>query len=516
MLGRHNGLSHYRNRQRRIALAFLGVKKTNHFMPLRLFNSLTQQKETFNPPDPTAVGVYVCGPTVYSYVHLGNARTFTVFDVVVRYLRYRGFGVKYVRNFTDIDDRIIQTSLETGSSASEVSSKYIQAFQEDARGLKLLEPDVAPLVTQHIPDILSLIEKLIERGVAYESQGDVYFSVSHFPAYAELSRKPLDELRAGDRVTLGEQKRDPLDFALWKAAKPGEPSWSSPWGPGRPGWHIECSAMAERHLGGHLDLHGGGIDLLFPHHENEKAQSEAATGRTFCHYWMHCSFLNLEEAKMSKSLGNVVTLRHALERLDGEALRLFLLSTHYRHPLSFQDKSLTDADARLEYFYETLRKVDAKIGKAPVTDSQTTETHLTQFEAAMDDDFNVPGAWSAISALFNVLNEWTEKPPTKDKAQVLATLTSLRHSVKRIAGVLGLFEEPPEEWLLRRRTRAVKARGLDAAQIESLLAERVAARARKDFAEADRLRATLLAMGVEVMDSAAGVNWRVAPERTSE
>ena len=474
-------------------------------MPLRLFNSLTQQKETFSPANPKVVGVYVCGPTVYSYVHLGNARTFTVFDVVVRYLRYRGFGVKYVRNFTDIDDKIIQKSRECGQPPEAVAAEFIEAFQQDARGLKLLDPDVAPLVTHHMPDILQLIQRLVDKGAAYASQGDVYFAVRQYPGYAQLSRKPLDELQAGERALPGEHKRDPLDFALWKAAKPGEPFWESPWGPGRPGWHIECSAMAERHLGQTLDLHGGGIDLLFPHHENERAQSEAATGQTFSRYWMHCSFLNLEEAKMSKSLGNVVTLRHALEKLDGESLRLFLLSSHYRHPLAFTDKSLTDADARLEYFYETLRKVDAR-----KPGSAEPDEHLAQFEAAMDDDFNVPGAWSAVSSLFNALNEWTDRPP--DKAQAKAKLASLRESVRRIAGVMGLFEEAPEAWLLRRRDRAVKARGLDAPRIERLLDDRKAARGRKDFAEADRLRAELLAMGVEVMDTAAGVSWRVTPE----
>ena len=491
-------------------------------MSIRLFNSLTQTKEAFVPPDPSAVGVYVCGPTVYSFVHLGNARTFTTFDVVVRYLRYRGFHVRYVRNFTDIDDRIIKTAQETGETALQVSNRFIEAFQEDAKGLKLVPPDVAPRVTEHIPEILELIRELIERGAAYESQGDVYFEVRNYPGYAQLSRKPLDDLRATERVQPGEQKRDPLDFALWKAAKPGEPSWESPWGAGRPGWHIECSAMAKKHLGDTVDLHGGGIDLLFPHHENERAQSEAASGLLFSRYWMHCSFLNLEDAKMSKSLGNVVTLRNALARMDGEALRFFLLSSHYRHQLAFQEKSLLDADARMEYFYETLRKVDARLAGASFTPGAvhaSSGSLRQQFEAAMDDDFNCPLAWAAVSALFASLNELTDKPPVKDKAMVARTLAALREEVRRVAGVMGVFEDNPEQWLLRRRERAAKARGLDVVKVEALLAERNRARAQKDFVAADRLRAELGAMGVEVMDGAGGGSWRVTPEsqtRTEE
>jgi cysteinyl-tRNA synthetase len=481
-------------------------------MPLRVFNSFTQQKEDFTPADPKAVGVYVCGPTVYSFIHLGNARTFTTFDVVVRFLRYRGYTVKYVRNFTDIDDKIINAAREAGVPANALADGFVSAFEEDARGLKLLPPDVSPRVTEHLPEIIRLITTLISRGVAYESQGDVYFSVARFPGYSQLSRKPLDELRAGERVQPGEQKHEPLDFALWKAAKPGEPSWDSPWGKGRPGWHIECSAMAERHLGVTLDVHGGGIDLIFPHHENERAQSEAASGKTFARCWMHGSFLNLEEAKMSKSLGNVVTLRHALAQLDGEALRFFLLSAHYRHPLSFQDKSLADADARLEYFYETLRKVDARLEGAPTSDGPLLgepREFLTAFETALDDDFNVPGGWAALSGLFARLNELVDRPPVKDKAQVTRTLGALREDVRRMAGVLGVLEEAPETWLLRRRDRAVRARGLDVQRIEQLLAERAEARQKRDFSSSDSLRAELLAMGVEVMDGPRGATWRV-------
>jgi cysteinyl-tRNA synthetase len=480
--------------------------------PITVFNTLTNQKEPLRPREPGRIRMYVCGPTVYSYVHIGNARTFTAFDVVVRYLRYRGYAVDYVRNFTDVDDKIIKAAQETGEPAVALSQRFIDAFREDARALHLLEPDVSPKVSDHIPEIIGVIRALVERGVAYEAAGDVYFQVSRYPAYAKLSRRNLDDLRAGDRAQPGEQKREPLDFALWKAAKPGEPAWDSPWGPGRPGWHIECSAMSAKYLGEDFDLHGGGLDLIFPHHENEIAQSEAATGHTFCRYWMHCGFLDLEGAKMSKSLGNVVRLRDALGRVDAEALRLFFLSTHYRNPLSFTDKSLGDAEARLEYLYETVRRVDERVGgkafpEGPVHGDPAG--HLRAFEASMDEDFNVPGALASVSSLFAALNEWLDKPPVKDKALAGRTLLALRADVRKLASVLGVLQDEPGPWLLRRRDRLVAQRGLDPGRIEALIAERNAARGRKDFAEADRVRGALQAMGVELMDTPAGTQWKV-------
>ena len=480
---------------------------------LKLFNTMSMQKEPLVTLEPGAVGIYVCGPTVYSYIHIGNARTFTAFDVVVRYLRYRGLRVNYVRNFTDVDDRIIKTAIETGEEAVAVAARYVQAFVEDGRRLKLLDPDVAPKVSDHLPEIIRIISTLVDKGVAYESQGDVYFSVSRYPAYAKLSKRNVDDLRAGARVDPGEQKREPLDFALWKAAKPGEVSWESPWGRGRPGWHIECSAMSEKYLSESFDIHGGGLDLIFPHHENEIAQSEAASGKPFARYWMHCGFLDLEGAKMSKSLGNVVNLRDALERVDPEALRLFFISTHYRSPLSFNDKSLADAEARMEYFYETLRKVDERVtgkdfGQGPLH-GEPGRFRL-EFEAAMDDDFNTAGAIGSLSGLFNLMNELCDKPPVKDKALVGRTLQALRADVSRISGALGLFEDAPADWLLRRRERAVRERGIDVGEVERLIAARVQARAGKDFTEADRVRAALKALGVEIMDTPAGTTWKVA------
>ena len=478
-----------------------------------MFNTLTRRKEELVPLRPGELGIYVCGPTVYDYVHIGNARTFTAFDVIVRYLRYRGFRVTYVRNFTDIDDKIIEAARASGEDAIALAARFVEEFRKDAGALRMLEPDFSPKVSDHLPEIIALIRTLIERGFAYESQGDVYFSVAADPQYAKLSRRNLDELQAGQRVQPGEQKRDPLDFALWKAAKPGEPAWESPWGPGRPGWHVECSAMAAKYLGPTLDLHGGGMDLIFPHHENELAQSESAFEKPFARYWLHSGFLDLAGAKMSKSLGNVVLVRQALAQVDAEALRFFFLSTHYRHALDFSDKALADAEARIEYFYETLQKVDEKIagrdfGSGPMHGRPTA--FLAEFEAAMDDDFNCPGAIAVLAGLFAAMNALVDKPPTPDKTVIGRTLAALREVVSKISSVIGLLERSPAQWLVERRDRAVRLKGIDLAKVEALIEERSRARARKDFAEADRLRGELKALGVEVIDKPLQTTWKVA------
>ncbi|WP_223634783.1 cysteine--tRNA ligase [Corallococcus sp. EGB] len=480
---------------------------------IRLYNTMSMQKEPLEPLVPGEVKVYVCGPTVYSYIHIGNARTFTSFDVVVRYLRYRGFKVTYVRNYTDVDDKIIKAAHETGEEPVALASRFVEIFREDVRALHLREPDVSPRVSETIPEIVALIQTLVDKGYAYEAKGDVYFAVDKDDDYAKLSKRNLEDLCQGERVQPGDLKRQPLDFALWKAAKPGEPSWDSPWGKGRPGWHIECSAMSEKFLGRTFDIHGGALDLIFPHHENEIAQSESATGQTMAKYWMHCGFLDLEGAKMSKSLGNVVRLRDALAKVDPEALRFFFLSTHYRHPINFTDKALQDAEGRMEYFYETLRKVDERVagkdfGKGPLHGDPAR--FLAEFESAMDDDFNTADALGALSGLFGLMNELTDKPPVKDKPLVGRTLQALREQVREASRVLGLFEDAPGEWLLRRRDRAVRERGIDVAEVERLLAERTAARAAKDFAKADQVRGALKALGVDIMDTPAGTSWKVA------
>jgi cysteinyl-tRNA synthetase len=481
--------------------------------PIRVFNTLTSRKEELVPLKPGELGIYVCGPTVYSYVHIGNARTFTSLDVIVRYLRYRGFRVTYVRNFTDVDDKIIEAARQSGQDAVSFAARFVEEFEKDAHAIGMIEPDFSPKVSDHLPEIIALINTLIERGFAYPSKGDVYFSVAADPEYAKLSRRNLDELKSGERVQPGDQKRDPLDFALWKAAKPGEPAWDSPWGSGRPGWHIECSAMAAKYLGETFDMHGGGMDLIFPHHENEIAQSESVFRKPLSRYWLHCGFLGLGGAKMSKSLGNVVNLRSALAQVDSEALRLFFLSTHYRHALDFSEKALADAEMRMEYFYETLQKVDETIargefGEGPVHGDPGA--FLKAFEAAMDDDFNCAGATSVLAGLFGAMNTLVDKPPIHDKAVVGRTLVELRQIVPKISSVMGLFERRPEEWLLQRRERAVRQKGIDAARVEALIEQRARARARKDFQEADRVRNELKALGVELTDKPLQTTWKVA------
>jgi cysteinyl-tRNA synthetase len=445
-------------------------------------------------------------------VHIGNARTFTVFDVVVRYLRHRGYRVTYVRNYTDVDDKIINAARETGEDPAALAERFIQAFEDDAGALGLLPPDSSPRVTEVIPEIRSLIQALLDQGVAYAAGGDVYFQVSRWPEYAKLSRRNLDDLRAGERVTPGELKREPLDFALWKAEKPGEPAWDAPWGRGRPGWHIECSAMGEKYLGTTFDIHGGGLDLIFPHHENEIAQSEAAHHAPLSKVWMHAGFLELENAKMSKSLGNVVQLRHALAKVDPEALRLFFVSSHYRKELAFSDDALADAEKRMEYFYETLQRVDERLGNRALKPGPLhgdPVAHLRAFEQSMDDDFNTAGALAALSGLFGQMNEYLDKPPVADRAMVARTLAALRALVPTLGGVLGVLGTPPTTWLERRRDRLVRQRGLDRERIESMLAERAEARKAKDFARSDAIRDELLGLGVELRDGPAGTQWKV-------
>jgi cysteinyl-tRNA synthetase len=488
------------------------VSATHSSPALSVYNTLTRRKEPLEPLRPGEVRLYVCGPTVYSWVHIGNARTFTVFDVVVRYLRHRGFRVSYVRNYTDVDDKIINAARETGEDPSALADRFVQAFEEDARGLGLLPPDVSPRVTAVIPEIRALIQTLLDQGVAYAAGGDVYFQVSRWPEYAKLSRRNLEELRAGERVTPGELKREPLDFALWKGEKPGEPAWDAPWGRGRPGWHIECSAMGEKFLGKTFDIHGGGLDLIFPHHENEIAQSEAAHHAQLARVWMHAGFLELENAKMSKSLGNVVRLRDALAKVDGEALRLFFLSSHYRNQLAFSDDALSDAEKRVEYFYETLQRVDERIGGREVKPGPLhgdPEAHLRAFEASMDDDFNTPGALAALSGLFGEMNELLDHPPAPDRAMVMRTLAALRAQVPAMGAVLGILGSLPAAWLDRRRDRLVRQRGLDREHIESMLAERAAARKAKDFTRSDAVRDELLCLGVELRDGPAGTLWKI-------
>jgi cysteinyl-tRNA synthetase len=481
-------------------------------MAIRVYNTLTGQKEELVPLRAGHIGLYVCGVTVYDHAHLGHARSYIAFDAIYRHLRHRGYDVTYVRNFTDCDDKIIRRANELGVPAEEVSERYIDSFRTDAEALGLAPPNVEPKVTEHIPEILGLIGRLVEMGRAYAAGGDVFFAVDRFPGYGKLSKRKLEELVAGARVEVDERKRDPLDFVLWKGAKPGEPSWESPWGRGRPGWHIECSAMAIKYLGETLDLHGGGMDLIFPHHENEIAQSEGATGKPFSRAWLHNGFLTIDEEKMSKSLGNFFTIRDVLAKYDAEAVRYFVLQSHYRSPLNFSDVALEQAEKRVEYFYETLRKLDelprSEAG-GELLDPARVEAARAAFLEAMDDDFNTAAALGHLSDLMRFANELLEKPKGVDKQKAARTLGRLQAEARELGGSLGFFARSPEEWLSSRRTRAAAQLGVEPSEVERLIGERAAARQAKDFARADQVREELRARRVVLEDTPRGTRWRI-------
>ncbi|MGQ9660600.1 MAG: cysteine--tRNA ligase [Thermochromatium sp.] len=458
---------------------------------LQIYNSLTRQKAPFQPIEPGKVRMYVCGMTVYDYCHLGHARVLVVFDVVYRYLRALGYEVTYVRNITDIDDKIIRRAQENGETIQSLTERFIAAMHEDAEALGVLAPTDEPRATAHIREIQAMVQTLLDKGLAYvAANGDVYYAVSRFPDYGKLSGKNLAELRAGARVEVGELKRDPLDFALWKAAKPGEPAWDSPWGPGRPGWHIECSAMSTCALGNHFDIHGGGADLQFPHHENEIAQSEGATGEPFVNVWMHNGFVRVNEEKMSKSLGNFFTVREVLRLYRPEEVRYFILTSHYRSPLNYDDGALQQARAALSRLYTALRGL-------PEAAPAEGESFRTRFQSAMDDDFNTPEALAVLFDLAREINRLRAAGMTDQAAAHGALL-------RELGGVLGLLQDDPERYL---RGGLVPGE-LDDAEIEAMIEQRQAARANKDWAEADRLRAVLMAAGVVLEDGPQGTTWR--------
>jgi cysteinyl-tRNA synthetase len=456
---------------------------------LRIYNTLTRRKEALEPRVPGKIGMYVCGPTVYDLIHIGNARTFTTFDMVSRWLRASGHQVTYVRNITDIDDKIIERARERGIAFAELAESMARAFREDCDRLSLVPPDREPRATRYIEAMLGLVDTLEKKGLAYRApNGDVYFSVRGFPEYGKLSRKNLDDLRAGERVAVEAAKRDPLDFALWKSAKPGEPSWDSRWGAGRPGWHLECSAMAAAELGTPVDLHGGAVDLQFPHHENEIAQSEGAGMRPFVGIWMHGAFLNMDSEKMSKSLGNFHTLRDVLGHLDavqgGEQVRFFLLRGHYRSEINFTWEALADAGNTLRGFYTALRET----APAEVT-IDWANPYAAHFRAALDDDFDMPVALAALHDLRGEVN--------RTKSRELAGL------LKALGGTIGFFQADPEAFL-----KGAKV-GLD---VDARVAERNAAKKAKDYALADGIRKELEAAGILLEDKPGGVTeWRRKP-----
>jgi cysteinyl-tRNA synthetase len=471
---------------------------------LRIYNTLTRKKEEFVPLTPGRVGIYVCGVTVYDFSHVGHARSALAFDMIRRYLLFRGHQVKFVRNFTDVDDKIIQRAQREGVTAQEVSERYVAAEREDMAAIGVMAPDVYSKATDHIPQMVTLIERLVAKGLAYPVEGDVYFEVARFPAYGRLSGKNIDELVSGARVEVDERKRDPRDFALWKGAKPGEPAWPSPWGPGRPGWHIECSAMAIQYLGETLDLHGGGEDLIFPHHECEIAQAEGATGKPFVRYWMHNGLLNLGAEKMSKSLGNTLTIRELVKRHDPDAMRLYLLGAHYRHPLDFAEERIAESArglARLRGLVTEAERMAARGTPAPGPDGGLLEdvaAHRARFEAAMDDDFNAPQAIGVLFDLARVLHGAREQV-AQGTAGAGAFLLGVGELVV-LARVLGLLEGARREAVVDPQLKA---------RIESLVYLRQEARRQRDFGEADRLRDELARLGVVIEDTRDGTTWKL-------
>jgi cysteinyl-tRNA synthetase len=481
-------------------------------MAIVVFDTLSGKKRALVPLEPDQIRLYVCGPTVYDLSHLGHARCYVVWDVVVRHLRERGLRVKYVRNFTDVDDKIIKRANERGEDPVALASRFADAFHADMDALGILRPDVEPRVSEHVPDIVAMIETLVAKGFAYApGNGDVYYAVRKFPEYARLARRNLDDLLAGARVDPGEAKRDPLDFALWKAAKPGEPAWDAPWGKGRPGWHIECSAMSHRHLGATIDLHAGGKDLVFPHHTNEIAQSVAAVGDgvhadAFARYWMHNGFVEIDDQKMSKSLGNFFTVRDVIARYDAEALRFFLLGTHYRNDFNFSDLVLDAAERRLVSLYETVEKAD-RLGEGASPAGQAGDL-VEQCRAALDDDFNAPQVLGILADAFTAANALADRKGKKTQDEK-AQLAAFARDVRTIGTTLGILQRHPAEALVAIRDRAASRRGIDPAMVAAKLDERAAARKARDFARSDAIRDELLASGVAIMDGPEGTTWRV-------
>ncbi len=511
-------------------------------MALRLYNTLTRTKEVFTPLNPGEVRMYVCGVTVYDLAHVGHARSALVFDVIRRWLIHRGYRVTFVKNFTDVDDKIIRRAQEEGVSASELSERYVAEYQRDMQALGVLPADVEPKATEHIPQMIALIKRLIAASFAYEIDGDVYFEVRRFPRYGRLSGKNLDELLAGARVEVDERKRDPRDFALWKSAKPGEPSWESPWGPGRPGWHIECSAMSMEYLGESFDIHGGGEDLIFPHHECEIAQSETASGKPFVRYWMHNAFVNTGAEKMSKSLGNTLTIKELVKRHDPEALRLWLLGTHHRGPVEFAQERLVESTKALRRLRNVVtlgkfRAYDAGIsmheskcdlateskGVELLTRLNNTDLHrqvtdcMSAFATAMDDDFNTPQALGVLFDLASVVNRQSDlvdemltregwKGPSDQSLHALEDFVHSAHAFWNLGRSLGLLYDGVEPF---------KATGDTAryAQVDELVALREEARKRRDWRRADEIRGQIESLGAVVEDTSSGprLRWKENP-----
>jgi len=478
-----------------------------HAMDINIFNTFTGRKEPFKTIHDNSVGLYVCGVTVYDHCHIGHARSAIVFDVIVRYLLEKGYKVTSVKNFTDIDDKIIKRSVEEGISWKEVSEKYIASFYEDMDSLNILRPTYEPRATEHIDEMIGLVETLLKNGNAYIMDGDVYFSVESFKGYGELSKRSLDEMLAGARVDINEKKKNPLDFALWKSSKEGEPWWDAPFGRGRPGWHIECSVMSTKYLGNPFDIHGGGKDLIFPHHENERAQTEAATGKKFVNYWIHNGFVNIEKEKMSKSLGNILLIKNFIREYHPEALRLFFLSNHYRSPVDYNEKSIDDSNSALYRLYHTIERAD-ELERQKKTEQMVfseADDVKQRFYEAMDDDFNTALALSCIFELSRILNRLIDIQDEGNLPFIAYTKSTILH----LCHILGILND---EWHIydeHEKTRHLTRTNLSLSDLNRAIEERAEARKNRDFKRADIIREMLLSKGILLQDTPRGTEWRI-------
>jgi cysteinyl-tRNA synthetase len=488
-------------------------------MPIRIHNTLTGKKEDFIPLHEKKVGMYVCGVTVYDLCHIGHARSAIVFDTIYRYFRYRGYDVTFVRNFTDIDDKIIKRANEERVDCKTIAERYIREFNTDMGRLGLEKPTFEPRATEHIPEMIQLISTLIQKGFAYQGGGDIFFSVEKFRDYGKLSKRNLEDMQAGARVDIDEKKENPLDFALWKASKPGEPFWESPWGKGRPGWHIECSVMSQKYLGETLDIHGGGRDLTFPHHENETAQSEAATGKPFARYWIHNGFVNINKEKMSKSLGNFLTIKEILKDWHPEVLRLFFLSHHYRSPVDYSEESFHDAKSGLDRFYSTLNAIQKELRKPPSQkklDSpliencrQAIESFQVRFEEAMDDDFNTAEALGYFYDLQRNLNSLLDISKGHPTQEIISLLKQGFDHFSNMGWVFGLFHEDPASYIDHQKQEGIKRKGISEQDILQWIDERNLARREKNYRRADEIRNELLSKGIVLEDTPSGTLWKI-------
>jgi len=478
-------------------------------MALRVYNSMSRKKEVFEPLTPGKVRMYVCGPTVYDSSHIGHARSVVVFDVIFGYLRSKAYDVTYVRNFTDVDDKIINRANMLEVDPKEIADKYIAEFYEDMDALNVARATIEPCATQHITPMIDMIQRLIEQGFAYQVNGDVFYRVEKFGAYGKLSGRRLEDMEAGARVGVDERKHNPYDFALWKSAKPGEPAWDSPWGKGRPGWHIECSAMSAVYLGETFDIHGGGKDLTFPHHENEIAQSEGASGKQFVKYWIHNGFVNIDQEKMSKSLGNFLLIKDVIKEYHPEAVRLFLLSNHYRSPIDFTQQNMQEAAAGLDKLYACLQRLDDALGPDSQTDQTQNGDYWPRFCAIMDDDFNTAGGIGVLFEAVRSANRLLDQHPETAPPQVAAMLASIWNDLHEIGGILGILRKPHQTYFKDKQESGLIHQDLDQERVEKMVQERNQARKAGDWARADQIRDELAVMNVVLEDRPEGTIWKI-------